>query len=56
MMENEREELNKKPTAKIYHMRKKEIKQENIYDNMYSSVLPFRAGENILELNDRQTQ
>ena len=35
-------------------MRKKEIKQENIYDNRYSLVLPFRAGENILELNDRQ--
>ena len=38
-----KEELSKKPTAKIYHMRKKEIKQENIYDNRYSSVLLFRA-------------
>ena len=36
-----KEELSKKPTAKIYHMRKKEIKQENIYDNRYSSVLLF---------------
>ena len=35
-------------------MRKKEIKQENIYDNRYSSVLLFRARANILELNDRQ--
>ena len=43
MMKKWKDELNKKQTAKIYHMRKREIKQETIYDNRYSSVLLFRA-------------
>ena len=49
-----KEKLSKKPTANIYHVRKKEINQEYIYDNRYSSVLLFRARANISELNDRQ--
>ena len=49
-----KEELSKKPTAKIYHMRKRDKKQENIYDNRYSSVLLLRTRESILEVNDGQ--
>ena len=40
--------------AKMFHKRKKEIKQEKIYDNRYSSVLLFRARSNSLNLNDEQ--
>ena len=49
-----KEELSKKPTAKMYFRRKKEIGQEKIYDNRYSSVLLFRARSNSLRLNDEQ--
>ena len=47
-------DLVSKPLARIYHEKKKEIKQERIYDNRWSSVLLFRARANILDLNDRQ--
>ena len=47
-------DLGSKPLARIYHEKKKEIKQEKIYDNRWSSVLLFRARANILDLNDRQ--
>ena len=47
-------ELESKPLARIYYEKKKEIKQEKIYDNRWSSVLLFRARANILDLNDRQ--
>ena len=49
-----KEELGKKPSAKLYQAKKKEIKQENIYDNRWSSVLLFRARANALDLKDRQ--
>ena len=49
-----KEELGKKPSAKLYQAKKKEIKQEKIYDNRWSSVLLFRARANALDLKDRQ--
>ena len=44
-----KDELNKKQAAKISHMRKREIKQETIYDNRYSSVYLFRARATFFE-------
>ena len=49
-----KESLGGKSSVKIYYSRKKEIKQEKIYDNRWSSVLLFRARANVLSLNDRQ--
>ena len=47
-------ELESKPLAKTYYSRKKEIKEEKIYDNRWSSVLLFRARANVLGLYDRK--
>merc|ERR1711874_729151 len=47
-------ELERKPLAKTYYTRKKEIKEEKIYDNRWSSVLLFRARANVLGLYDRK--
>ena len=49
-----KEELGSKTSVKTYYSRKKEIKEEKIYDNRGSSVLLFRARANILGLNDRK--
>ena len=48
------EKLRERPSVKIYYSRKKQIKQEKIYDNRWCSVLLFRARANALGLNDRQ--
>ena len=47
-------ELESKPSVQTYFSRKKEIKEEKIYDNRWSSVLLFRARANVLGLNDRK--
>ena len=45
------EEMEKKSSIKMYRKYKKNIKQEKIYDNRWSSVLLFQARVNMMELN-----
>jgi len=46
-----KEELESKVSLKIYKEWKREIKEEDIYDNRFSSVVLFRARTNTLALN-----
>ena len=48
-----REEIDKLTTLSLYREYKKEIKEENIYDNRESSRVLFWARSNTLKLNDR---
>ena len=48
------EEMEKKSSIKMYRKYKKNIKQEKIYDNRWSSVLLFQARVNMMELNDKK--
>ena len=43
-----------KSTLNMYYMYKKEIKEENIYDNSFQSNLMFRCRTNSLKLNWRK--
>ena len=47
-------ELNEKRSLSIYKMMKDRVKEENIYDNNFSSVLWYRARSNTLQLEDRK--
>ena len=46
--------MEKKSSIKMYRKYKKNIKQEKIYDNRWSSVLLFQARVNMMELNDKK--
>ena len=46
-------EMEKKESLNIYRIWRKEIKEEKVYDNRYSSVVLFKARSNTLPLNDR---
>ena len=46
-----RAEMEKKERLSIYRMWKKEIKEEEVYDNRYSSVILFKARTDTLPLN-----
>ena len=45
--------MEKKESLDIYRIWRKEIKEEKVYDNRYSSVVLFKARSNTLPLNDR---
>ena len=45
-------ELENKDSLSIYRAWKKEIKEEKVYDNKYSSVLLFKARTRTLPLNE----
>ena len=47
-----KEEISKKPKARLYKEYKGEIKEEKIYDNTFASELLFGARSNSLNLND----
>ena len=49
-----RKDMEGKSTLNMYFMNKKEIKEENIYDNTFKSRLLFRCRTNSLQLNWRK--
>ena len=43
--------MNSKPSLQLYRNWKREVKEEVVYDNTYSSVLLFKARSNTLNVN-----